>query len=189
MKTLILLFVTCSTVLFACTVSASDDTDVADLKRQISDLETRLGLAEKSAELLEKEIELLRKENAQLKGEERTSQAEEIDQFRVGVVWVGEARTGGRIAQWAVSVSERSERRFSGVVAIVAPDGKKSEFPVSGTAPATGNGLLVLESPLVGRAKLYMRGRVANGEAALAFSGTTRLGDKILGSATLRPKN
>lgn len=162
----------------------------ADLRLKVDELEARLKLAEQTVDILEKETERLRAENARLKGAEaKPTTSSDEDPFRVGVVWVGEARSGDKTARWAISISERDGNKFSGVAAIIGPDGKKAEVPVSGTAPENGNGLVVFESPLVGRAKMFMRGRLVNGEIALAFSGTSRLGDKLFGSATLRPKN
>jgi len=161
----------------------------ADLRRQIEELETRLKLAEQSIELLEKEADTLRAENAKLRKESPAAPANEMDPFRVGVVWVGEAKSNGKSGKWAISISEREGTKFSGVAAFLRPDGQKAEVEVSGKAPRDGNGLVVLESPLVGRAKMFMRGRLVNGEIALAFSGTNRLGEKLFGSATLRPKN
>ena len=164
--------------------------DAPDLRRKVDELEAKLRLAEETVDLLEKENVRLRDENAKLKGgEPKSADASDSDPFRVGVVWVGEAKTGDKTAQWAISVSERDGNKLSGVSAVIGPDGKKAEVPFSGTAPAKGDGLVVLESPLVGRAKIFMRGRLVNGEIALAFSGTSRLGEKVFGSATLRPKN
>lgn len=160
----------------------------ADLKGQIDELETRLKLADELVELLQKETETLRAENAKLKGEE-TSAATDSDPFQVGVVWAGQAKTAGNTARWAISIAERNGNKLSGVVAVVGPEGNKNEFPVSGTAPAKGNGLVILESPLRGRAKIFLRGRLINGEIALAFSRTNRLGEKSFGSAYLRPRN
>ena len=171
-------------------IGRAEDAATADLRRQVEELQTKLSLSEKAEELLVKEIEDLRKENAKLKGTaEPVNPAAEADQFRVGVVWVGEARINGKTGRWAVSISERDGQKFKGAVAMQGPDGKKAEVPVSGTAPSKGDGLVVLESPLVGRAKVFMRGRLSNGEIALALSATNRMGDKSFGSATLRPKN
>jgi hypothetical protein len=164
--------------------------DATDLRRKVDELEAKLKLAEETLDLLEKENVRLRDENAKLKGgEPKPADSSDNDPFRVGVVWVGEAKSGDKVGQWAISISERDGNKLSGVAAIVGPEGKKSEVPVSGTAPAKGDGLVVLETPLVGRAKIFLRGRLVNGEIALAFSGTSRLGEKFFGSATLRPKN
>ncbi|MEX0729011.1 MAG: hypothetical protein WD065_22240 [Planctomycetaceae bacterium] len=171
------------------TVRADKETE--ELKQRIEQLEVRLNLAKETAELMEKENELLRKENALLKGENEEAENEADDQFGVGMVWKGEAKQAKKnadTAHWAISVSERDGKKFKGVVAAVGPDGNKFEFPVAGTAPASGNGLVVIESPVIGRAQMFLRGRINNGEIALAFSGVTRLGKKIFGSATLRPK-
>ncbi len=111
------------------------------------------------------------------------------DPFRVGVTWVGEAKAGNRTAKWAVSISERDGQRFSGGMVTVAPNGDKFEMPISGTAPDSNNGLVVMETSLVGRARYFARGRLQNGEIALTFKGTTNLGQDIVGAATLRPKN
>jgi hypothetical protein len=184
-----MLLVGCLAVCLASGAAHAQD-GAADLRLKVDELEARLKLAEQTVDILEKETERLRAENARLKGgEPKPMTSSDADPFRVGVVWVGEAKSGDRTANWAISISERDGNKFSGVAAIVGPDGKKSEVPVSGTAPEKDNGLVVLESPLVGRAKMFMRGRLVNGEIALAFSGTTRLGDKLFGSATLRPKN
>jgi hypothetical protein len=164
--------------------------DAPDLRRKVDELEARLKLAEETVDILEKENVRLRDENAKLKGgEPKPTAASDTDPFRVGVVWVGEAKIGDKTAQWAISISERDGKKLSGVSAVIGADGKKADVPFSGTAPAKGDGLVVLETPLIGRAKMFMRGRLVNGEIALAFSGTTRLGDKLFGSATLRPKN
>jgi hypothetical protein len=170
-------------------VTWADDSP-AELRRQVEELETRLKLAEQSIELLEKEADALRAENAKLKKEDVSSGPKnEADPFRVGVVWVGEAKTNGKVGKWAISISERDGTKLSGVAAVIRPDGQKIEIEVSGRAPREGNGLVVLESAVVGRAKMFLRGRLVNGEIALAFSGTNRLGEKTFGSATLRPKN
>jgi len=174
----------------ACGNSFAQNGDVDDLKMKIELLEAKLLASEKSVELLEKECEQLRKENAQLKGG-KADPADQQDHFAPGVVWIGDAKSNieKRGTRWALSVSERDGKKFSGAIAAVLPDGKKVEFSVSGTAPSMGNGLVVIESPLVGRAKMFLRGRVTNGQIALAFTGTTALGEKMFGSATLKPKN
>jgi len=178
-------------VLLICGIDFSSDCNAQDAaKQQIELLEAKLSLAEKTLELLEKECEELRKENARLKADKDKSMNEEGDQFAPGVVWVGEAKTANKPPiRWAISVSERDGRKLAGVIALTTPDGRKVEQPISGTAPATGNGLVVIETPLIGRGQMFMRGRINSGEIALAFSGTTPLGDKHFGSATLRPKN
>ena len=189
MKYSIVLVAGCLMTSLACGAVKAEE-EVTELKRQVAELEARLNLAERTVELLEKESEMLRAENAKLKGEAApSSTADDSDPFQVGVVWVGEAKAAGKSGKWAISIAERDGSKLSGVAAIMSPDGKKFEIPVSGTAPVKGNGLVVLETPLVGRAKIFFRGRLLNGEIALAFSGTTRLGDKMFGSATLRPKN
>lgn len=182
------LWVGCLAACLATGSARAQDGDT-DLRRKVDELEAKLRLAEETVDILEKETERLRAENAKLKGEEARPAASDSDPFRVGVVWIGEAKSGDKTGRWAISIAEREGNKFSGVAAIVGPDGKKAEVPVTGTAPDKGNGLVVFETPLVGRAKLFMRGRLVNGEIALAFSGTTRLGEKMFGSATLRPKN
>lgn len=174
-----------------CSTSRADDKDLAELKEQIEQLELKLNLAEQSLELLEEENRTLRKENAGLKGEKEEAENEENDQFAVGRVWKGEAKQAkkdSKTIHWAISVSERKGKTFKAVVAAVNHQGKKFEYPVSGTAPASGNGLVVLESPVIGRGRIFMRGRLNNGEISLAYSGVSRLGDKLFGAATLRPK-
>lgn len=173
---------------------AADDAEIEKLKQKIEILELKLKLAEQSAEQLEKECEELRQENSKLKGDapkDKPTKSDEEDQFRVGTVWVGVSKGTGNpkeIARWAISVSERDGTKMSGGLAIVLSDGKKADIPFSGTAPANGNGLVVIETPLVGRAKIYARGRLTNGQASLAFSGTNPLGEKVFGVAAMRPE-
>ena len=85
-------------------------------------------------------------------------------------------------------MAERNGRKFAGAIAAINEDGKKHEIAVSGTAPENGNGVVVIESPIIGRAKLFMRGKLNNGAIALVFSGTTPLGKKFFGSAELKAK-
>jgi hypothetical protein len=172
---------------------AADDAEIEKLKQQIEILELKLQLAEQSAEQLEKECEELRKENAKLKGnapkdEPKTS---DEDQFRVGRVWVGVSKSTKNpkeTTRWAISIAERDGTKMSGGLAIVNPDGKKADVPFTGTAPASGDGLVVIETPLIGRAKIYARGRLTNGQASLAFTGTNPLGEKLFGAAAMKPE-
>ncbi len=62
-------------------------------------------------------------------------------------------------------------------------------MPVAGKAPTGAEGEFTLQTSMVGRAQFFARGRLNNGEVALAFSGTNALGEKKVGPATLRPKN
>jgi hypothetical protein len=173
---------------------AADDAETEKLKQQIEILELKFQLAEQSAEQLEKECAELRKENAKLKGaapKDTPAKAEEEDQFRVGRVWVGvskDTRDPKKTNRWAISIAERDGTKMSGGLAIVTADGKKVDVPFTGTAPTSGDGLVVIESPLIGRAKIYARGRLTNGQASLAFSGTNPLGDKVFGAAAMKPE-
>lgn len=166
-------------------VAKSQET-IDELKRRVTTLESRM-------ELLEQLIDSLVAQNAKGKRMESSPAApalkEAADPFRVGVVWVGEAKSGDKVAKWALSVSGREGNRLTAGVVVALPNGEKQEFGLAGTAPGSGDGLVVLESELVGRAKIFARGRLQNGEIALTFSGTSKLGDKMFGSATLRPKN
>jgi septal ring factor EnvC (AmiA/AmiB activator) len=167
----------------------AQESNMEQLKLQIELLEAKLQLAEQEAERLEKECEDLRKENARLKGDTKVVIANKDDAFKPGVVWIGEAINNEKgKTRWALSVSERKGHNFAGAIAAINSDGKKVEFSVTGKAPEHGEGLVQFESPLLGRAKMFMRGTLRNGAIALAFSGTTPLGKKIFGSATLRPK-
>ncbi|MCA9174214.1 MAG: hypothetical protein KDB14_06975 [Planctomycetales bacterium] len=181
-------------------VSVAQESDLVQLQHRVELLELKLQLAEREAERLEKECEVLRKENSRLKGDAKAAGAgaavagaavaAKDDPFQPGVVWVGEAINNDKSkTQWALSVSDRKGRAFQGAIAAINGDGNKLEFEVSGKAPEHGSGLVEFESPLIGRAKMFMRGTLRNGEIALAFSGTTRLGQKFFGSATLRPKH
>lgn len=173
---------------------AADDTEIEKLKQQIEILELKLQLAEQSAQQLEKECAELRKENAKLKGnspKDEPTTSDEEDPFRVGRVWVGiskNTRNPKETTRWAISIAERDGTKMSGGLAIVNPDGKKADVPFTGTAPASGDGLVVIETPLIGRAKIYARGRLTNGQASLAFSGTNPLGEKVFGAAAMRPE-
>ncbi|PQO26579.1 hypothetical protein C5Y97_29810 [Blastopirellula marina] len=187
-RRLILLFA--AVAFLPCSMRAiAQDPNLELLKQRVELLELKLQLAEQESERLEKECEELRKENAKLKGVAQTSPMNSKDPFEPGVVWLGDAINDDKVkTRWALSVSDRKGRSFEGVIAAINDDGKKMEFSVSGKAPSAGNGLVEFESPLMGRAKMFMRGTLKNGEIALAFSGTTPLGKKIFGSATLKPK-
>jgi serine/threonine protein kinase len=127
-------------------------------------------------------------ENARLTGDTDEATAAKEDPFAPGTLWVGEAINNDNVrTQWALSVSERKGPAFRGTVAAIHGDGNMFEFEVSGTAPEHGSGLVEIESLPIGRAKMFMRGTLRNGEIALVCSGTSRLGDKFFGSATLRP--
>jgi hypothetical protein len=170
-------------------VCIAQDSSLEQLQHRVELLELKLQIAEKESERLEKECEELRKENARLKGDTKDPNPAKRDPFEPGALWVGEAINNDKIkTQWALSVSERKGRTFRGAIAAINSDGTKLEFEVSGKAPEVGNGLVEFESPLIGRAKIFMRGNLRNGEIALAFSGMGRLGQKFVGSATLRPK-
>lgn len=168
---------------------AADDAQDQMLRERIDQLESQLAAADEAMALLEKEGETLRSENRKLKGEKEPEAAITQDPFGVGVVWVGDAKINGQIGKWAISITERNGNKLSGVIAAAGPAGGKLEIPVSGVAPASGNGLVTFESPLIGRAKSFMRGRLINGEIALAVSITGRLGEKAFGSANLSPAN
>ncbi|MBS0205137.1 MAG: hypothetical protein JSS49_19710 [Planctomycetes bacterium] len=177
----------------ACAVQCySQDATVTELKQKIELLELKLQLAEKSLELIEKECEALRKHSTEVT-HQKPQPAEKDDQFFPGVVWAGSAITvigkDKRNYKWAVSIAKRDGRKLEGAIAVIAPDGGKIEIPVTGTAPERGDGLVVLESPVIGRSKLYMRGNLRNGGISLAYSGVTPLGEKFFGTAALAPKN
>jgi septal ring factor EnvC (AmiA/AmiB activator) len=167
----------------------AQDSTPEQLRQQIELLELKLQLVQLEADRLEAECERLRKENARLKGDAKDGDEATDDPFQPGTVWAGEAINNDKIkTQWALSISERNGRNFKGAIAAINSDGKKLELPVSGKAPDRGSGLVEFESPVMGRAKMFMRGTLRNGSIALAFSGTTPLGQKFFGSATLRPK-
>lgn len=178
-------------------VGFANDAELEKLKQQIELLETKLRLAEQTAEILQKECAELRNENARLKGMDSKGKSDKPDvvdggdQFRVGAVWVGvskDTRDPKKVTRWAISISERDGEKLSGGLAIVNPDGKKADVPFSGKAPATGDGLVVIETPAFGRAKVLARGRLVNGVASLVFSGTNPLGEKIFGAAAMKPE-
>ncbi|MCA8985641.1 MAG: hypothetical protein R3C12_22940 [Planctomycetaceae bacterium] len=172
-----------------CGVGVAQEPGLEQLQHRVELLELKLQLAEQESERLEKECEELRKENARLKGDAKDASDAKHDLFEPGAVWVGEAiNNDKKKTQWALSVSERKGRTFKGAIAAINSDGNKLEFEVSGKAPEHGSGIVEFESPLIGHAKMFMRGTLRNGEIALVFSGTTRLGQKFFGSATLRPK-
>lgn len=170
-------------------VGIAQESDLEQLQLRVELLELKLQLAEQESERLEKECAELRKENARLRGDGKDASGVNDDPFEPGAVWIGEAINNDKTkTKWALSVSERKGRTFKGGIAAINSDGNKLEFGVSGKAPENGSGLVEFESPLIGRARMFMRGTLRNGEIALAFSGTTRLGQKFFGSATLRPK-
>jgi hypothetical protein len=172
-----------------CSPCAADDAESQKLRARIEQLESQLVVTDEALTMLEKECEKLRGEIRAMKGEKEVKTSDVADPFALGVVWVGEAKIKGQVGKWAISVQERDGNKLSGVIAVVGPGGGKQEIPVSGVAPSSGDGLLTLESPLIGRAKTFMRGHLNNGEVALAVSVTNRLGEKAFGAATLRPAN
>tara|TARA_R110002073_G_scaffold148228_3_gene301250 strand:- start:15611 stop:16177 length:567 start_codon:yes stop_codon:yes gene_type:complete len=160
------------------------------LTQQVETLSLKLQLAEEQLERLQSECEELRKENALLKNEGTPDDTPMGDPFAAGVVWAGEIKpSGNKTNRWAISISKRDGDKFEGVMATESPRGEKVEIQVTGKAPRNGNGLVVIESPLIGRAKIFMRGTLRNGAVALAVSGTNPMGKKNFGSATLVPKN
>ncbi|MCC9609428.1 hypothetical protein LOC68_05260 [Blastopirellula sp. JC732] len=186
----ILVLIVAVVLMHSSTQAFGQEANVELLKQRVEYLELKLQLAEQEAERLAKECEELRKENAKLKGETTDGTVDENDPFKSGVVWVGEGRGSDEAPfRWALSVSDRKGGAFEGAIAIITKEGKKIELPVAGKAPTRGNGVVEFESALVGRAKMFMRGTLRNGAIALAFSGTTPLGRKVFGSATLAPKN
>lgn len=181
-------FLTC------CSISnglPAQDATNSPLAQQTEILELKLRLAEEQLKQLQEECDSLRRENAKLKNEETDPVGSSDDPFAVGVVWVGTSQAAGakQSVRWAISISKRDGEQFEGGVAAELPNGDKLEFPVTGRAPQRGNGLVIIESPMIGRAKIFMRGTLRNGAIALAFSGTGALGKKVFGSATLSPKN
>lgn len=175
----------------------AQDSTIELLKQQIEVLELKLKLAEAAADKLQQECDALRKENLALKSagkvepEKMVEPASTRDQFEPGVVWIGTSKSGSKKGRtrWALSVSKRDGENFEGGVAVVNSRGTKFEFAVSGKAPRNGDGLVVVESALMGRAKLFMRGTLRNGAIAFAFSGTNPLGGKLFGSASLKQQN
>ena len=178
---LLLIFVMCGA--FNSHAYCQDGT-AEPLAQQIEVLELKLQLAEAQLETLQAECEALRKENAAFKKEEMRKEVAVEDQFAPGVVWVATSKsTGGKKnIPWAISISKRDGDKFEGGVATQSPNGEKFEFPVTGRAPRTGDGLVVLESPMIGRAKMFMRGTLRNGSIAIAFSATSPLGEKRFGA-------
>ncbi|WP_166831348.1 hypothetical protein [Thalassoroseus pseudoceratinae] len=168
--------------------------EIDDLKQKIELLEAKLELAEKTIELLQKENETLRKEGGSRSGKdddgmEDDSRTRQADQFHTGVMWAGLATVKkGKKTPWAISIATRDGKKFTGAIAFIGKDNEKIELPVSGTAPARGDGLVVIESPVIGRGKLYARGNLRNGVVALAYSLTDQFGKKHFGAATLESK-
>ena len=169
--------------------SAQQPTEV-ELAQRIEILELKLQLAEQQIKQLENECESLRKENATLKQEQGGSTESAEDPFAEGVVWAGRVKFYGsdKGPPWAISISKRNGNKFEGAVATVNREGEKFEFPVSGTAPREGNGVVVVESPTIGRAKLFARGTLRNGAVALSISTTDAFGKKKFADASLVPK-
>jgi hypothetical protein len=168
----------------------SQDSTGSVLDQRIEILELKLQLADQQIQQLNEECEALRKENASLKKKEADKSDPANDQFAPGVVWVGVSKALGKDEiRWAISISQRNGEKLEGVVATVSPSGEKIEFSVTGKAPRNGDGLVVIESPVIGRAKIFMRGTLRNGSVALAFSGINPLGKKFFGTAALSPKN
>ncbi|QDT14422.1 hypothetical protein [Alienimonas californiensis] len=172
-----------------------------ELEDRIKTLELQLQLAETTAALLEKENEALRQENAALKAKHAAAPAaadasemppaeggEAADPFRVGAVWYGTLRggkDGKEQMKWALSVSERTGDRIAGGVAFDVPGKPKFEMKFTGSAPTDGDGPVTVETERVGQAKLFMRGRLANGAVTGACSMTDPHGRKKYGSAAL----
>lgn len=172
-------------------VAQAQETESNSLESRIEILELKLQLAEARIAQLQRENSDLAKENAALKkADARSTAAKEQDLFEVGRVWVGESISDSKKrTNWAVSISKRDGRNFEGGIAAKADDGKKLEFPFTGKAPIGENGIVIIESPMMGRAKIFMRGTLRNRAVALVFSGTGPLGGKFFGSASLRPEN
>ncbi|MDX1928724.1 MAG: hypothetical protein SFV81_19500 [Pirellulaceae bacterium] len=196
------MFQTRTVVMFCCLLltatQATAQVPVDELKSRVDQLETKVKLLERlvTSLLEERESEsskgTTQKDTSSSTSAARVAQADEnaVDAFRVGVTWVGELKgTGGKAGKWAISVSERNGDKFGGGMVVVGPNGEKLELPISGTVPVTGNGLVIMETPLVGRQKAFARGRMQNGEIALTFKATNKLGEDVIGACTLRPKN
>lgn len=175
---------------------------VTELKKRIEQLEAKVQLLEKSISMIFTELDKGTTGTPAGSGlSSATKMAEtpkpavndQSDPFRVGVTWVGDLAVknarGSAKSKWAISVSERDGDRFSGGIVVGMPNGEIIETPISGTVPSDGDGLVVMETPLVGRAKSFARGRMQNGEIALTVKATTKLGEEVVGAATLRPKN
>ena len=171
---------------------------IDDLESRVDQLETKVKLLERLVTSLLEERPSDSSKGAMLKDTASSTSAERIapagenavDAFRVGVTWVGEIKgIGGKAGKWAISVSERTGEKFGGGMVVVGPNGEKLELPISGTVPVAGNGIVIMETPLVGRQKIFARGRMQNGEIALTYKGTSKLGEDVIGACTLRPKN
>ena len=130
-------------------------------------------------------------ENAALKKANKPDETTKNDPFAAGVVWVGKIAfyDSKKGPAWALSISKREGEKFEGAVATARANGEKFEFPVTGRAPSSGNGVVVIESPLMGREKYFGRGTLRNGKVALSISVSGALGKKGFGDATLSPKN
>jgi len=173
-------------------VAYCQDSSTESLTQKIEILKLQLQLAESQVEKLQQECEALRKENAELvSGVKEGEMVEPEDQFSVGTVWAGMSKTVGKkdSVRWAISVSKRDGEKFEGGLAAINAQDRKLDLPVTGRAPQNGNGLVVIETPLMGRGKIFMRGTLRNGIVALAFSGTDPLGKKFVGSASLENKD
>ena len=168
--------------------------EIDDLKQKIELLEAKLELAERTIELLEKENETLRKEAGNRSGKDDDgmdddSRTRQTDQFHTGVVWAGLATVNkDKKTPWAISIATRDGKKFTGAIAFKGKNNEKIELPVSGTAPASGDGLVVIETPVIGRGKMYARGNLRNGVIALAYSLTDQFGKKHFGAASLESK-
>jgi hypothetical protein len=175
---------------------------VSELKKRIEQLEAKVQLLERSISMIFTELDKGTTSNLAGSGPSNATKMAETtkpavndlsDPFRVGVTWAGEVSVrnarGNLKTKWAISISERDGDRFGGGLVVGMPDGEIIETPVSGTAPSNGDGLVVMETPLIGRAKSFARGRLQNGEIALTVKATSKLGEEVVGSATLRPKN
>ena len=160
--------------------------DETELKSKISKLEARVEEQSALIAALKRERDQLKSELERLKEPAPSSSA---DPFRVGVVWVGEIKAEGVTGKFAISISEREGGNYKAGLVLQKPNGEKVEFQVSGKAPTGPEGDFTMQSPMVGRAQFFARGRLQNGEIALAYSGTNALGEKKVGPGTLRPKN
>ncbi len=182
-------FVLCLTVSLSSSSSKADE--LSDLKSKVTQLELQVDEQKTLIETLKRERDESRREVQRLKGNPPPAPpaATGTDPFRVGVVWVGEAKSGANLGKFALSISERDGENYKGAIVTVTADGQKNEMPVAGKAPTGAEGEFTLQTSMVGRAQFFARGRLNNGEVALAFSGTNALGEKKVGPATLRPKN
>ena len=139
--------------------AAAQEPESDSSAQRIEVLELKLKLAEVQIEALQQQRDALLKENAALKNGHAEEAVAGEDQFAAGVVWAGTSKTAGKKdkLRWALSISKRDGVTFEGAVAALSPDGKKIEFPVSGKAPRSGDGLVIIESPLIGRPDVYAR--------------------------------